>query len=166
MFAHFTLPDVPDVARRTVAMVLVIGVAALVACVSFDKPLLGLGACIGLGLGTLNFRMIGQSVDRVTASGVENKRRPLAINTLGRLGIITVVTLGLMTLSHQLGFGILAGLATFQVILLANVARSMAKSGPMTSVEDVVNANVIDDNIGYTPPPPAVGSPDDTRGGA
>ena len=48
MFAHFELPNVPDVAKRTVAMVLVVGVAALVACVSFDKPLLGLGACIGL----------------------------------------------------------------------------------------------------------------------
>jgi hypothetical protein len=106
MFAHFELPNVPDVAKRTVATVLVIGVAALVACVSFDKPLLGLGACIGLGLGTLNFRMIGRSVARVSDSGVENKRRPLAINTLGRLAIITVVTLGLMTVSHQLGFGI------------------------------------------------------------
>ena len=138
-------------------MVLVVGVAALVACVSFDKPLLGLGACIGLGLGTLNFRMIGSSVARVAASEVENKRRPLAINTLGRLGIITVVTLGLMTFSHQLGFGILAGLAVFQFILLANVARSMAKSGPMTSVDDVINANVVDDNIGssHRPRPPS-----------
>jgi hypothetical protein len=166
MFAHFELPNVPDVAKRTVAMVLVVGVAALVACVSFDKPLLGLGACIGLGLGTLNFRMIGRSVDRVTVSGVENKRRPLAINTLGRLAIITVVTLGLMTVSHQLGFGILAGLAVFQIILIANVARSMAKSGPMPSLDDVINASVIDDNI--TPaagPPPALGSTDDTRGG-
>ena len=83
--------------------------------------------------------MIGNSVARVSASEVENKKRPLAINTLGRLGIITVVTLGLMTVSHQLGFGILAGLAVFQFILLANVARSMAKSGPMTSVDDVIN---------------------------
>ena len=166
MFAHFELPNVPDVAKRTVAMVLVVGVAALVACVSFDKPLLGLGACIGLGLGTLNFRMIGQSVARVSASGVENKRRPLAINTLGRLAIVTVITLGLMMVSHQLGFGILAGLAVFQVLLIANVARSMAKAGPMPTTEDVINASVIDDNI--TPaagPPPALGSTDDTRGG-
>jgi ATP synthase subunit 6 len=95
--------------------------------------------------------MIGNSVARVSASGVENKRRPLALNTFGRLGIITVVTLGLMTFSHQLGFGILAGLAVFQVILLANVARSMAKAGPMTSVDDVINANVVDDNIGHPP---------------
>jgi ATP synthase I chain len=165
MFAHFELPDVPDVAKRTVASVLVLGVAALVACVSFDKPLLGLGACIGLGLGTLNFRMIGRSVDRVSASGVENKRRPLAINTFGRLGIITVVTLGLMTFSHQLGFGILAGLALFQVVLIANVARSMAKSGPMPSMDDVINASVVDENIGH-PAPPAVGPGDDPWTGA
>ena len=165
MFAHFTLPNVPDVARRTVTMVLVIGVAALVAAVSFDKPLIGLGACIGLGLGTLNFRMVGNSVDRVAASGVENKRRPLALNTFGRLGIITVVTLGLMMVSHQLGFGILAGLAVFQVVLIANVARSMAKSGPMTSVEDIINANVVDDNIGQAPHPPTARSADDNPGG-
>jgi len=181
VFAHFSLPNVSDVGRRTVSMVLVVGVAALVACFSFDVPLLGLGACVGLGLGTLNFRMIGNSVARVSASEVENKRRPLAINTLGRLGIITVVTLGLMTVSHQLGFGILAGLAVFQLILLTNVARSMAKAGPMTSVDDVINANVVDDNTIHDnavhdnavhdntvhPGPPAVGGPgDDVPGGA
>jgi hypothetical protein len=165
MFAHFSLPNVPDVARRTVSMVLVVGVAALVACVSFGVPLLGLGACIGLGLGTLNFRMIGNSVARVSASEVDNKRRPLAVNTLGRLGIITVVTLGLMTVSHELGFGILAGLAVFQLIMLANVARSMAKAGPMTSVDDVITANVVDDNVVDASPPPPMGPPDDFPGG-
>jgi hypothetical protein len=163
VFAHFSLPSVPDVARRTISMVMVVGLAALVASVSFGYPLLGLGACIGLGLGTLNFRMIGSSVARVTANDPENKRRPLAINTMGRLAIITVVTLGLMTVSHQLGFGILGGLAVFQMIMLANVARSMAKSGAMTSVDDVINANVIDDES--HPVPPAVGRGDDPVAG-
>jgi len=51
VFAHFTLPSVPDVARRTVSAALVVGVAALVACVAFGHALLGLGACIGLALG-------------------------------------------------------------------------------------------------------------------
>ena len=165
MFVHFSLPNVPDVSRRTVSMVLVVGVAALVACFSFDKLLVGIGASIGLGLGTLNFRMVGNSVARVSSSGVENKRRPLALNTFGRLAIITVVTLGLMTFSHQLGFGILAGLAVFQMILIANVARSMAKAGPMTSVDDVINANVVDDNIGQPPHPRAIRTADDHRGG-
>jgi hypothetical protein len=164
MFAHFSLPSLPDVARRTISMVLVVGVAALVALFSFGQLLLGLGACIGLGLGTLNFRMIGTSVARVSASEVQNKRRPLALNTFRRLGIITVVTLGLMTVSRTLGLGILVGLAVFQVILLANVARSMAKSGPMTSVDDVVNLNVVEENVARATPPP-IAPVDDQKGG-
>jgi len=163
MFAHFSLPNVPDVARRTVSSALIVGVAALVACVSFGHLLLGVGACIGLGLGTFNFRMIGNSVARVSARVDENKRRPLALNTLGRMGIITVVTIGLLLVNASLGFGILGGLAVFQIILLANVARSMAKSGPMTSVDDVITANVVDDSRG---PGRAVGSGDDSQGGA
>ena len=155
MFAHFELPNVGDVARRTTSMALVVGVAAVIASVSFGHVLVGLGACIGLGLGLFNFRMIGNSVARVAASGVENKRRPLALNTLSRLGIITVVAIGLMLVSHSLGWGVFGGLFVFQIILLTNVARSMAKGGPMGSVDDVITANVIED--APAPPPPTVG---------
>ena len=165
MFAHFSLPNVPDVARRTIAAALVVGVAALVACVSFGKPLIGLGACVGLGLGTLNFRMIGNSVARVSTRPEANRRRPLALNTLSRMGIITVVTIGLLLVSAELGFGVLAGLAVFQVLLLANVARSMAKAGPMTSVDDVVNANVVDDNVVRGDVRPFAGSRDEPESG-
>lgn len=56
------------------------------------------------------------------------------------MGIITVVTIGLLLVSWQLGFGILGGLAIFQVLLLANVARSMVKAGAMTSLDDVIDA--------------------------
>jgi hypothetical protein len=159
MFAHFELPNIPEVSRRTTSMALVVGVAALVAAVSFGNALVGLGACIGLGLGLFNFRMIGNSVARVTASEVENKRRPLALNTLGRLGIITVVAIGLMLVSHSVGWGVFGGLFVFQIILLTNAARSMAKGGPMTSVDDVITANVIEDT------PPAIG-PNESNGGA
>lgn len=165
MFAHFSLPSVPDVARRTISAALVVGVAALVACVSFGKPLVGVGACVGLGLGTLNFRMIGNSVARVSTRPDANRRRPLALNTLSRMGIITVVTIGLLFVSAELGFGVLAGLAAFQVILLANVARSMAKAGPMTSVEDVINANVVDDNLSRGEIRPLAGPADDPEAG-
>jgi hypothetical protein len=165
VFAHFSLPSVPDVARRTVSTALVVGVAALVACVAFGQPLLGLGACIGLALGTLNFRMIGNSVARVSERDEANRRRPLALNTLGRMGIITVVTIGLLFVSASLGFGVLGGLAVFQVILLANVARSMAKAGPMTSVDDVISANVVEDDIIRTEPRPLTGPADGPEGG-
>ena len=109
MFAHFELPNLPEVSRRTVGAALVVGVAGLVAAFSFGYLLVGIGACIGLGLGTLNFRMIGVSVDKVTAMDVDNPKRPLAINTLGRMGIITVIALGLTFLNKPLGFGVLIG---------------------------------------------------------
>ena len=165
MFAHFELPNLPDVSRRTVGAALVVGVAGLVAAYSFGYLLVGIGACIGLGLGTLNFRMIGVSVDKVTAMDVDNPKRPLAINTLGRMGIVTVIALGLTFLNKPLGFGVLAGLAIFQILLIANVARSMSKAGPMTSVDDVIKANVIDDNEPVVSPA-AVDAGDDSRGGA
>ncbi len=166
MFAHFTLPNIHDVSRRTVAAALVVGVALLVGCVSFGVALIGVGACIGVALGVFNFRMTGNSVARAAASDVVNKKRPLALNTLGRLGIITVVTLGLLMVSHKLGLGILIGLAVFQVLLLVNVARSMSHAGPMTSVDDTINANVIEEHTEYRSHPLGIESTDDTTGGA
>ncbi len=152
MFAHFSLPDIPAVSRRTVTAALIIGVAALVGCISFGKPMIGLGACIGLALGTLNFRLVGASVIKVGKREEENKRRPLALNTVGRLGVISVITIGLLLLSFQLGFGVLSGLAVFQLVLLANVARSMMKFGPQG---DGLDVSLLD---------PADGT-DDRRGG-
>jgi hypothetical protein len=112
-------------------------VAGLVGCISFGKPLIGVGACIGLALGTLNFRLVGASVIKVGKREDENKRRPLALNTVGRLGVISVITIGLLLISFQLGFGVLSGLAVFQLVLLANVARSMMKFGPQGDGLDV-----------------------------
>jgi MFS superfamily sulfate permease-like transporter len=101
--------------------------------------------------------MVSSSVVKVGAREDENKRRPLALNTMARMGIISVITIGLLFLSFNLGFGVLAGLAVFQLLLLVNVARSMFKLGPPTDGgEGVVDADVLD----------VVERSDDTRGGA
>ncbi|MGA7419083.1 MAG: hypothetical protein WB765_05160 [Acidimicrobiales bacterium] len=145
MFARFTLPDVPSVSRRTVTAALIVGVMALAAAISFDRYLLGVGACIGLALGTINFRLVNSSVVKVGAREDDNKRRPLAMNTLARMGVISAITIGLLFVSFNLGFGVLAGLAVFQLLLLVNVARSMLKLGPPTdSGEGVLDAEVVD----------------------
>jgi MFS superfamily sulfate permease-like transporter len=145
MFARFSLPDVPSVSRRTVTAALIVGVLALAAAISFNRYLLGVGACIGLALGTINFRLVNSSVVKVGAREDDNKRRPLAMNTLARMGIISAITIGLLFLSFNLGFGVLAGLAVFQMLLLVNVARSMFKFGPPTdSGEGVLDADVVD----------------------
>ncbi len=165
MFAHFALPDIPEVSRRTVAAALIVGVAALVAAFSFGYLWIGVGGCIGLALGTMNYRLVGVSVDKVAAMGTDNPKRPLAANTLGRLGIITVIALGLAFVNKGLGFGVLAGLAVFQFLLIFNVARSMAKAGPMPGLDDAIDAGIVDSNEPVVSPA-AVESGDDIRGGA
>lgn len=152
MFAHFSLPNIGEVVKRTTWGALVFGVVALIVAVVLGYYLVGIGACIGLALGTFNFRMMDGSVARVSELADDNKKKPLALNTLGRMGIITVVTLGLVFAVPAMGFGVLGGLAAFQILLVANAARSMASAGPMTSVDDVITANVVEDR----PSSPAV----------
>jgi len=146
MFAHFELPDIGDVSRRTVAASLLVGLIGLVAALSFGHLWFGVGGCIGLALGTVNYRLAGVSVDKVAATGTDNPKRPLATNTLGRLGIVTVIALGLTFVNKGLGFGVLIGLAVFQFLLIFNVARSMAKAGPAPEHEEVQDGPIVDSN--------------------
>jgi hypothetical protein len=129
MFSRFSLPDIERVSRRTVFSALAIGIVGLVVSAAVSHALVGLGLCLGLGLGIGNFRMIQRSVLKVGSRGDENHRRPLALNTAGRLALISVLALGLLFVSFSLGLGVMAGLAVFQFLLLLNVARSMLKMG-------------------------------------
>src|ERR1700678_3968158 len=115
MFDKFSLPDVIIVSRRTMITSIIIGVVGMVVLLLFSQPWAALGLAIGLGWGMLNFRMIQRSVVKVGEREDANKRRPLAINTLGRMALITVVALGLLLLKPPLGFGLLGGLALFQM---------------------------------------------------
>jgi len=146
VFDKFSLPDLARVSRRTVLGALVIGVVGLVVCLLLDAALVGLGLCIGLALGILNFRMVQRAVVKIGDRGAENRRRPLALNTLARLAFVSVIALGLLFLSFDLGLGVMGGLAVFEFLLLANVARSMMKmGGGLLPMGDVVAAEGIDE---------------------
>lgn len=124
-FSQFSLPQISAVGRRTSLGALAIGVVALVGLVLLDYPLVGLGICIGLAMALGNFRLIQFATIKATKTQREDKRRPLVLNTLGRMGAITVVALGLVFVSRPLGFGVLVGLAVFQFTLLTNVVVAM-----------------------------------------
>jgi hypothetical protein len=126
LFDQVSLPDLATIARRSVFSAVAVGIVALVACLALGAPLVGLGITIGIALGIANFRMVLRSVERA-GRRTGPKRRPLALNTVGRLSIISAVALGLLFVSFDLGFGLLAGLAVFQFLLLFNVVRSMLK---------------------------------------
>ncbi len=127
MFDQFSLPDLARVSRRTMVAALVVGFVGLLACLYFNEPWGGLGLCAGLATGMFNFRMIQRSVRKVGERMPRNKRRPLAINTMGRMALITAAAFALVFVLPPLGFGLIGGMALFQVVLLANVTRSMLK---------------------------------------
>ena len=129
MFEYFSPKDLLRVSRHTMVAAMVVGLVGFVGAVLLNAPWVGLGIAIGVAIGVGNFRLIVKSVAKVGAREGINHRRPLAANTLTRLGAITVVALGLCFIKLPLGMGVLAGLGIFQVVLLANMARSMFKMG-------------------------------------
>lgn len=128
LFEQVSLPDLARISRRSVFGAVAAGIVGLAVCVALGASLVGLGLCVGIALGIANFRMVQGSVAKAgTRPG--RRRRPLALNTLSRLAVITAIALGLLFLSFDLGFGIMAGLALFQFLLLFSVIRSMLRSG-------------------------------------
>ena len=129
MFEYFSPKDLLRVSRHTIVSAIVVGAVGLIGALVLDAPWVGLGIALGVAIGIGNFRLIVKSVAKVGAREGINHRRPLAANTLARLGVITVIALGLCFIKLPLGMGVLAGLGIFQVVLLANMARSMFKTG-------------------------------------
>ena len=85
--------------RRTVFATLGVGLAALVVLSLVGYPLAGLGACVGLALGIVNIRLVMSTASKLNASGTAKIKRPMAMNTLTRLGITTVIAIGLVVVN-------------------------------------------------------------------
>jgi len=177
LFSQVSLPDIATISRRAVFSSLAIGIVGLIVCVVLGAALVGLGLCIGIALGIGNFRLVQGSVAK-TGNRPGSKRRPLALNTVTRLGIITAIALGLLFLRFDLGFGVMAGLAAFQFLLLFSVVRSIIKSGLgagalgggslFGGIGTMFSVDGLDDVGADTVPTdrPALEGPDDGRGGA
>lgn len=148
IFDRFSLPDVARVARRTMLGAVVVGVISLVIALLFSQPWVALGLCVGLAFGIFNFRLIIRSVLKVGARSQENKRRPLALNTIGRLGLMTIVAFAVLLIKAPLGFGLVGGMALFQFILLGNVTGSMLKSGALTHLPALTDEDDETGNFG------------------
>ena len=127
LLQSFSIPQISRVARRTALSAVAAGVVGLAVGAALGYGWAGVGICIGLGLALANFRFTGAAAAKAMRAERADHRRPLALNTLARLGAVTVVAVGLLLLDQQLGFGTLIGLAIFQFILLANMTVSLLK---------------------------------------
>src|SRR5271165_1085748 len=125
LLGDLELPELSRMLRRTVYASVGVGVVALGVLVLVGYPLVGLGICIGLGLGLVNIRLVMATVSKLNASGQAKIKGPMAMNTLVRLGLTTVVALGLILVLLQLGMGVLGGIAAFYFLFLLSLLRSL-----------------------------------------
>jgi hypothetical protein len=132
LFEHLELRELSKVLRWTVFATIGFGLIALVLLSVFGYVPAGWGACIGLGLGLLNIRSVMSKASRLDASSIAKSARPLALNTFGRLGMTTVVTVGLVLLSVQLGIGVVAGIAAFYLFFVVSLVIMLLHQGAVT----------------------------------
>jgi hypothetical protein len=113
--------------RRTVIAAIIVGVIGSALAVLLGHPLFAPGLVIGLALAVANHRVFQSSALRfTTAEGVLN-RKPFAGSVALRLGVCTGVAIGLLVIEPAVGWGVIAGLAMFQALLLLNAVIGLAR---------------------------------------
>jgi hypothetical protein len=120
------------VLRRTIVSALIVGVAAVLIALLLSQPWAALGLAFGLTIAVLNLRFLDAGVAKLNTSGETNNkalRRALGTKSVTRLGIITVVCIGLLLLNGALGIGAVAGLVIFQLLFVVNVGRVIISQG-------------------------------------
>ncbi len=120
------------VLRRTIVSAIIVGAAAVLIALLLSVPWAALGLVIGLGLAIVNFRFLDAGVAKVHTDGEVNKkvlRRAMGTKSVTRLGIITLICIGLLLLNGGLGIGAVAGLVIFQLLFVVNVGRVVMSQG-------------------------------------
>jgi hypothetical protein len=120
------------VLRRTVVSALIAGGGAIIVTLFLSEPLAAVGILLGLGLAVLNLRFLDAGVAKVQTKGETDRkvmRRALGTKTVTRLGVITLITVGLVVLDGPLGIGSVVGLVIFQIFFVVNVGRVIVSQG-------------------------------------
>lgn len=116
--------------RRTVYSAIAVGVVALVLCTLAHQYAAGLLLCVGLGLGAYNSGMVARSSSRYATGATEGTAPPkgrIIGGVFGRLLAITALALLLLVAVRPGGWGAVAGLAVFQLLLVGNSLAPMIK---------------------------------------
>jgi hypothetical protein len=120
------------VLRRTIISSLIVGVVGVLVLLLLSVPWAALGLAIGLAMAVVNLRFLDAGIAKLNTEGeVSNKvlRRAMGTKSVTRLGIITLVCIGLLLLNGGLGIGAVAGLVLFQLLFVVNVGRVVVSQG-------------------------------------
>ena len=120
------------VLRRTVVSSLIVGAAAIIVVLLLGFFWGAVGLVIGLAMAIVNLRFLDAGVAKLKTEGETNNkllRRAIGTKSVTRLGIITVIAVGLLLLNGPLGIGAVAGLVIFQILFVINVSRVLMTQG-------------------------------------
>ncbi len=119
----------PSVAFRPVRLFvisLVLTAVAMLAAGLSGHLMAGLFFGIGLLMGLLNAVLVRRSVAVITADAHPLKKK-MALNSAGRLLVLTVIGLTIAFVFRPAGLGVVFGLALFQILLVASTVLPVWK---------------------------------------
>jgi hypothetical protein len=113
--------------RKTLVVALVLAVAGYWVLGQLDEWVLA--GCIagGVGLGLLNHLVTEYWLLRLVVSGEQPTRNKLAMSTMVRLVVVSVVAVGIAVWFWPDGIGLLLGLAVFRLIALVMTGLPLLK---------------------------------------
>jgi hypothetical protein len=121
------IAEVERIVRRTAISAIVVGVILAGIALLIGQPYFVPGLAVGLALAVANHRVFQSSALRFTTpEGVLN-RKPFAGSVALRLGGCTAVAIGLLILSRPVGWGVVSGLALFQLTMLGATIVSLLR---------------------------------------
>lgn len=127
MLTAFPLNEIERVVRRTAYTAIGLGVIAAGVAWLLGARLFAPGMAIGLILAIANHRLFQSSAMRFASPEGAIKRKPFAGSVAVRLGACTAVAIGLMLVDRALGWGVIAGLALFQLTMLGNALVALLR---------------------------------------
>ena len=113
--------------RRAIVVSVPLGALSVLLLGLAGHLLAGAFVCVGLALGALNSWLVQRSVIRYAMSNDRRRKRRFVLGVFGRLVGISAVALAVCLLVLPDGLGILAGLAAFQVLLLASASMPLIR---------------------------------------
>ncbi len=113
--------------RRSVLVAVPLAVVVMLLLSLAGHAVAGLLFAVGLAIGALNTWLVQRSVVRYAASSAPDAKRRFVGGVFGRLALISLVALGICLLFLPDGLGVLAGLAAFQVLMLAGASMPLIR---------------------------------------
>jgi hypothetical protein len=113
-----SVPTVLRDQRKTLILAVVLAVAVFWVAGPLGQWRLGSALAIGVALGLVNHLVTEYWLLRVLTSGQQPSRAAMVRSTIVRLGVLTVVAVGIAVLLWPEGVGLLLGLAIFRLIAL------------------------------------------------